>query len=43
MNYTGLLGAVLIVLFFYFADCPGYITQVFLMIYHWIYQMICFQ
>ena len=43
MRYTGLLVAVLIVLLFYSPDIPGFITKVFLMIYHWIYQVICFQ
>ena len=44
MRYTGLLVAVLIVLlFFYSPDIPGFITKVFSTIYHWIYQVICFQ
>ena len=43
MRYTGLLVAVLFLIIISFSNIPDFITKVFLMIYHWIYQVICFQ
>jgi len=43
MRYTGLLVAVLFLILLAFSNIPGFCTKVFLMIYHWIYQVICCQ
>ena len=41
MRYTGLLVAVLVIVFILLIRFPKYRTEVFLIIYHWIYQVIC--
>ena len=41
MLYTGLLVAVLVIVFILLIRFPKYRTEVFLIIYHWIYQVIC--
>ena len=41
MRYTGLLVAVLVIVFTLLIRFPKCRTEVFLIIYHWIYQVIC--